>query len=134
MYKRQPYILAPEEADPVLAWLATRKDKRGNRIIKGVCTEDIDIVVFGAPYVFKNMFSAMSEKGTKVSVISLRTTLSKMNLSMDQFVDMSVLMGCDYCTRIKTVGPKKSYDLIRCKKNLKGAVEYLKSEAKKNKK
>jgi flap endonuclease-1 len=129
-----PYILAPEEADPVLAWLSTRKDKRGNRIIKGVCTEDTDIMVLGAPYVFKNMFGAMSSKNTKVSIMSLRTTLSKMNLTMDQFVDMSVLMGCDYCDRIKTIGPKKSYDLIRSKKNLAGATEYLKNEAKKNKK
>jgi len=53
---------------------------------------------------------------------------------MDQFVDMSVLMGCDYCDRIKTIGPKKSYDLIRSKKNLSGAIEYLKIEAKQNEK
>lgn len=125
-----PYIMAPEEADPVLAWLSTRKDKHGNRFIKGICSEDIDMLAFGAPYLFKNMFQAMKDN-SKVSVISLRTTLSKMRMNMNQFVDMVVLMGCDYCERIPTVGPAKAYSTIVAKKNLSGALAQLQEESKK---
>jgi len=128
-----PYVQAPGEADPVLAWLALRKDKTGNRYVKGVCSNDTDVLTLGAPYMFKNMFESMSKTSNeKVSVISLRATLAKMEFDMDQFVDLCTLMGCDYCERIKTVGPKKSYNLIRSKKNLEGAINQLKIEATKN--
>jgi flap endonuclease-1 len=106
-----PYIIAPEEADTVCAWLASRHDNNGKRYVKGVCSDDSDMLPLGSPYLFKDMLKFMN--GNKsVKVISLNKALVKMNLTMDQFVDLSVLLGCDYCDTISRVGPKTAYKLI----------------------
>jgi len=38
--------------------------------------------------------------------------LEDLKMTMDQFIDLCVLMGCDYCGTIKGVGPKKAFELI----------------------
>lgn len=39
--------------------------------------------------------------------------LQEMNLSHQQFIDLCILLGCDYCGTIKGIGPKRAIDLIR---------------------
>ncbi|XWV26245.1 endonuclease of the XPG family [Tupanvirus soda lake] len=107
-----PYIIAPGEADVVCAWLAARHDASGKRYVKGVCSDDSDMLALGAPYLFKDMLRFMS-KNKPVKVISLKKALVKMNLTMDQFVDLCVLLGTDYCDNIKGIGPKGAYKLIQ---------------------
>ena len=106
-----PYIVAPNEADVICTWLAARYDSNGKRYVKGVCSDDSDMLALGAPYLFKNMFHYMN-KNKQVTIISLNKTLIHMNLSMDQFTDMCVLLGTDYCDNLKGIGPKKAYNLI----------------------
>ena len=106
-----PYIIAPGEADVICSWLAARHDANGKRYVKGVCSDDSDMLALGAPYLFKDMLRFMS-KNKPVKIISLSKTLVKMNLTMDQFVDLCVLLGTDYCDNIKGVGPKTALKLI----------------------
>lgn len=106
-----PYIVAPGEADVVCAWLAARHDSNGNRYVKGVCSDDSDMLALGAPYLFKDMLRFMN-KNKPIKVISLNKALVKMNLSMDQFIDLCVLLGTDYCDNIKGMGPAKAFKLI----------------------
>jgi len=107
-----PYIQAPNEADVVCSWLAARYDPNSKkRYVKGVCSDDSDMLALGAPYLFKDMLKFMS-KNKQVKVISLNRALTKMNMTNDQFINLCVLMGCDYCDRIRGIGPKKIYKLI----------------------
>jgi len=106
-----PYIVAPGEADVVCSWLAARKDANHKRYVKGVFSDDSDMLPYGTTYLFKGGLRFMS-KNKLVEVISLNKTLVRMNLTMDQFVDMCVLLGTDYCDNIKGIGPKKAYNLI----------------------
>lgn len=107
-----PYIIAPEEADVVLAWLAARCDSDGKRYVKGVCSDDSDILALGASYLFKDMLKNMG-KNKPITVISLKRTLVKMNLTMNQFINLCSLLGTDYCESIRGIGPKTAYKLIR---------------------
>lgn len=119
-----PYIVAPGEADVVCAWLAARHDSNGKRYTKGVCSDDSDMLALGAPYLFKDMLRFMS-KNKPVKVISLNKALVKMNLTMDQFIDMCVLLGTDYCDSIKGIGPKSAYKLIVKHGSLEKVLKYL---------
>lgn len=119
-----PYIVAPEEADVVCAWLAARNDSNGKRYVKGVCSDDSDMLALGAPYLFKDMLRFMN-KNKPVKVISLNKTLVKMNLTMEQFVDLCVLLGTDYCTNIKGIGPKTALRLIKKYGTLEKVFESL---------
>ncbi len=116
-----PYIVAPGEADVVCAWLAARKAPNGKRYVKGVCSDDSDILAYGSPYLFKDMLRFM-KKNKPVKVISLYKTLDKMKLTLNQFVDMCTLIGTDYCDNIKGIGPKTAYKKILNKKTLENVL------------
>lgn len=125
-----PYIEAPGEADDICAWLAARNDTDNKPYVNGVCSDDLDMLVLGAPYLFKNMLSAMNSTAKKVQVISLKKTLEHMKLTMKQFVDMAPFLETDYCDRINKLGPVTAYKLISEHRTLKKVFSYLKTENK----
>jgi flap endonuclease-1 len=47
-----------------------------------------------------------------------------------QFVDLCILLGCDYLDPIPKVGPTTALKLIRDHKTLEGVVEFIKSDPK----
>lgn len=46
-------------------------------------------------------------------------------MSMDQFVDLCILLGCDYCPTIRGIGPKKAFDLIVQYKSIENIIENI---------
>lgn len=42
-----------------------------------------------------------------------------------QFIDLCILMGCDYTETIKGVGPKNAYNLIKQHKTIDEAIKHL---------
>lgn len=48
-----------------------------------------------------------------------------MDLSMKQFVDLCIMLGCDYCESIKGIGPKKSVELLQRYKSLDSILEHI---------
>lgn len=106
-----PYVLAPEEADPVCVWLTVRKDENGKRYANGVATEDSDMLPLGTPYLLKNMLSAVT-KNSEVTVIRSRRTLMGLGITREQFVETCVMLGTDYSNNIKGVGPVATHNLM----------------------
>lgn len=127
-----PYIMAPGEADPVCAWLAMRYNDKGKRYVKGVASDDSDMLPLGAPYLFKDMLRFMNTN-KPIKIISLKRTLVTMNLTMDMFVNLCVLLGTDYCDRIDKIGPKKSIALVRKHKNIEDILAAISNDKNINK-
>lgn len=44
---------------------------------------------------------------------------------MQQFVDLCIMLGCDYCETIRGIGPKKSVELIQRYKSIDALLENL---------
>ncbi len=42
-----------------------------------------------------------------------------------QFIDLCILMGCDYCPSIKGIGMKKSIELIKKYKNIETILQHI---------
>lgn len=63
--------------------------------------------------------------------IDLQIALCGLDLTFDQFVDLCILCGCDYCSSIKGIGPKTALKLIRQYKNLEGIIQFVKRDRKK---
>jgi len=115
-----PIILAPSEAEAQCAELV----KSGK--VFGAATEDMDALTFGAPVMLRRMSLAESAAQTQPPLeIHLEKVLSLLELTMDQFIDMCILLGCDYAPTIKGVGPKKGFQLIKEHKTLEKAVASL---------
>ncbi|XP_054164803.1 flap endonuclease 1-like [Oppia nitens] len=99
-----PVIEAPSEAEAQCAQLC----KEG--LVYATATEDMDGLTFGSPRLIRNLTSSNNEK---VKEYYLDKVLAGLGLTRDQFIDLGILMGCDYCDSIKGVGGKKGLDLMK---------------------
>lgn len=101
-----PIVLAPCEAEAQASALA----KSGQVYAAG--TEDMDALTFQTPVLVRKMTFANASK-SMVQTINYQKALEGLELNHDQFVDLCILLGCDYCETIRGVGPKTALKLIR---------------------
>lgn len=111
-----PYVQAPHEADSQSAAL-TMDDKVN---VYGVASEDMDHLPFGAPYLLRN-FSHKKD----IIEISLNKLLKTLELTHEEFIDMCILMGTDYCPTIKGLGFENAYTEYKKVKNMPRFIEHL---------
>lgn len=96
------YIHIDCEAEGLLSMLCK------NNVIDGCISEDTDILANGG-YLFLRNFNA--DKNT-IDEYCLEGILNSMNFNHEQFVDMCILCGCDYTSKINGLGPISAYKLI----------------------
>jgi flap endonuclease-1 len=89
-----PVIDAPCEAEAQCAELA----KKGK--VYATATEDMDALTFRTPKLLRKL-TFSSGKDIKILEIDTETVLTGLGLSYEQFVDLCILCGCDYCNTIK---------------------------------
>eukprot|EP00051_Salpingoeca_urceolata_P034543 m.25646 g.25646 ORF g.25646 m.25646 type:complete len:465 (+) comp7948_c0_seq2:229-1623(+) len=113
-----PYIEAPCEAEAQCAQLV----KSGK--VYATATEDMDALTFGTSVLLRHMTFAEARK-MPIKEFHLDKVLSELELTMEQFIDMCILLGCDYCETIRGIGPKRAIDLIREHKNIETILSKL---------
>ena len=42
-----------------------------------------------------------------------------------QFIDLCILLGCDYCDSLRGIGPKRAVELIKQHKTIEAAVKAI---------
>jgi flap endonuclease-1 len=89
-------------------------------------TEDMDALTFGTPYLLRGL---NSKKEPAVEVC-LKTVLEKFELTMDEFIDLCILCGCDYTKSIFGIGPVKAYSYIREHKTIEAVLEQISKDNK----
>ncbi len=118
-----PYVNAPCEAEAQCAVLA----KAGK--VYAAASEDMDTLCFGTPYLLRHLTFSEARK-MPISEISYEKTLQGLDLSRDEFIDLCMLLGCDYLEPIKGVGPATALKLIKEFKSLDKIVEHIQSNPK----
>ncbi|KAG6810650.1 Elongation of fatty acids protein 2 [Tricholoma furcatifolium] len=116
-----PVIVAPSEAEAQCAELA-----RGGKVY-AAGSEDMDTLTFSAPILFRHLTFSEAKK-QPISEINLKAALEGLEMDMDQFIDLCLLLGCDYLEPIKGIGPKTALKLIREYKGLQGVVAHLREK------
>ncbi|XP_062376924.1 flap endonuclease 1 [Sardina pilchardus] len=101
-----PYVEAPCEAEASCAALV----KAGK--VFATATEDMDGLTFGTNVLLRHL-TASEAKKLPIQEYHFSRILQEMGLSHEQFIDLCILLGCDYCGTIKGVGPKRAIDLIK---------------------
>lgn len=51
--------------------------------------------------------------------------LKNLELSTEEFVDLCILLGCDYCPTIRGIGRKKSFELIQKHRNIETILDNI---------
>lgn len=101
-----PIVEAPSEAEAYCAYLC----KSG--FVQAVATEDMDSLTFGSPILLRNM-NVSQAKRLDIEEYNLKIILKELDISMELFIDLCILLGCDYCETIKGIGTKRAYELIK---------------------
>jgi flap endonuclease-1 len=76
-----------------------------------ILTEDTDALAFGGSNVIFN------QKGS-YQIIKLETILRGLELSYESFVDLCILLGCDFCCKIPKIGPVTGLAIIQKYKSI----------------
>jgi flap endonuclease-1 len=84
-------------------------------------SEDMDCLTFGTPVLLRGF----SNKDEPVIEINLELALKELEISMDEFIDICILCGCDYCDSIDGIGPTKAYKFIKENKNIEGVLKFV---------
>ncbi|EMR08391.1 hypothetical protein PNEG_03228 [Pneumocystis murina B123] len=106
-----PCINAPCEAEAQCAALA----KSGK--VYAAASEDMDTLCFSTPILLRHL-TFSEQKKEPISEVNLEKALKELYMPLEQFVDLCILLGCDYCEPIKGIGPKRALELIREYKSL----------------
>jgi flap endonuclease-1 len=72
----------------------------------------MDALTFASPILIRKMTFANASK-SEVQQINYAKAIEGLELTHDQFVDMCILLGCDYCDTIKGIGPKTALKLVK---------------------
>lgn len=113
-----PVVIAPCEAEAQAAALA-----RAN-LVYATGTEDMDALTFRTPVLVRKMTFASKDKPL-IQTMNYAKALEGLELNHDEFVDLCILLGCDYCDSIKGVGPKTALKLIKQHKNIETILKNL---------
>jgi flap endonuclease-1 len=136
-----PYIIAPTEAEAQCAVLA-----RAGKVF-AAASEDMDTLCFNSPILLRHLTFSEQRK-EPIHEIHLDRVLAGLDMDMSQvstaipltinilinrlqFVDLCILLGCDYLDPIPKVGPNTAFKLIKEYKTLEAVVEYIENDPKK---
>ncbi|OXU29107.1 hypothetical protein TSAR_004274 [Trichomalopsis sarcophagae] len=113
-----PFIDAPCEAEAQCAAMV----KSGK--VYATATEDMDALTFGCNVLLRRLTFSEARK-MPIQEIQYDKVLNGLGLTRDEFIDLCIMLGCDYTTSIKGVGPKRAIELIKNHKSLEKILENL---------
>ncbi|CAL9688505.1 unnamed protein product [Knipowitschia caucasica] len=111
-----PVVQAPGDAEALCAQLV----KSG--AVDAVASEDMDTLPFGASLLIRQLNASKDSEVIEYSLVKL---LSKLNITQKEFVDLCILLGCDYCDKITGLGPKRALALIQKHRTIEEVVLHV---------
>jgi flap endonuclease-1 len=107
-----PWVQAPSEGEAQAAHM----------VAKGSATyavsQDYDLLLFGAPVLVRNLTVSGKRKvrGRTITVnpekLLLKEVLDGLSLTREQLIEIGILIGTDFNTGIKGIGPKKAIQIV----------------------
>ena len=116
-----PVFEAPCEAEATCAALC----KAG--LVYAAASEDMDTLCFSTPKLARNLMAPSSQE-KPILEFDFDKLLAGLELTWDQFIDVCILCGCDYCDSIKGIGPINALKYIKQYGNIEGLLEHLDKE------
>lgn len=110
-----PFVQAPCEGEAQAAHMVLKKDANC------VASQDYDSFLFGAPVVVRNLAITGKRKlpgknfyvDIEPEIIELEETLSTLEISREQLIDIAICVGTDYNKGLEKIGPKTALKLIK---------------------
>ncbi|XP_064075073.1 flap endonuclease 1 [Vanessa tameamea] len=113
-----PVVEAPCEAEAQCAALV----KAGK--VYAVATEDMDALTFGSNVLLRHLTFSEARK-MPVQEFHLNQVLDGLELNHTEFIDLCILLGCDYCGSIRGIGPKRAIELIKQHRSIEDVLHNI---------
>jgi len=113
-----PFIDAPAEAEAQCAAIS----KAG--IAYATASEEMDSLAFGSPILLRHFIFSLGKKAP-IKETHLNVVLEQLNMNMDQFIDVCIMLGCGLGEPIKGIGPVRALELMAQYGTLERVLENL---------
>ena len=110
------YIHAPGEAEAYASELC----RLG--FVDAVMTEDMDTLSYGCPQLLRTCIDKSIKRPDIVTIFNFEKILMDFKMNHDEFIDMCILCGCDYCPTIPKVGPVRAMKFIQKYKSIENLI------------
>jgi len=122
-----PVVQAPQEGEAQAAAMAAQGR------VWAACSQDYDSLLFGAPRLVRNLnttgrrrMPGGAYRDVAIELVELPQMLEANGLaSVEQLVDLCMMIGTDYNPGIRGIGPKKGLKLIREHGSLEASLEAI---------
>lgn len=84
----------------------------------------MDTLCFESPILLRHLTFSEQRK-LPIQEIFLDKALAGLDMTREQFIDLCILLGCDYCDTIGKVGPTTALKLIKQYKTIEKVIENL---------
>lgn len=111
-----PYVDAFGEGEAQAAYMVKNGDAWA------VASQDYDCLLFGSERIVRNL--TMSNNVSNLEYLELKKVLKKLEITREELVDLSLLVGTDFNHGVKGIGPKTALKIIR-KNELKNAMKKI---------
>ena len=101
------YINSPGEAEGYASELCRLK------YVDYVISEDMDCLPFNCRYLVRNCIDRSIKITDTISIFDLDKILYDLEITHDQFIELCILCGCDYCSNIPRIGSISAYKIIQ---------------------
>ena len=109
-----PYIEAPSEGEAQCSYMVKKGDAYG------VVSQDYDALLYGATRVVRNITT-----NKPLELIELEEVLKCLGITLEDLIDMAILIGTDYNRGgVKGIGPKKALEIVK-NKRMKLYTKYI---------
>jgi len=119
-----PVIQAPSEGEAVAAQMA-RED-----IVWASASQDNDSLLYNCPRMIRNLSisgrrriaRSQSTKTIEPQLINLDDNLHKLEIKLEQLIDIAILVGTDYNDKVPGIGQKTALKLVKKHSNIEGIL------------
>ena len=130
-YMGIPSLRAPSEGEAQLAMMTMRGD------IWASASQDWDNLLFNCPRLVRNLSITGRRKlprkpvyiEIKPEIVELEKVLNNLGITREQLIIIGILIGTDYNTGVKGVGPKTALKLVKKHRTMEHVLEKVKWEA-----
>jgi len=90
--------------------------------VDAVVTEDMDTLSYGCPQLLRGCIDKSIKRPEVVTSFNFQKILTDFKMNHDQFIDMCILCGCDYCPTIPKIGPVRAMKYIHKYKTIENLI------------
>ncbi len=99
-----PVVQAINEGEGMCAYMCKKND------VDFVATQDYDALLFGAPRIVRNLTFTGDKK---LELINLNDVLKTLGITLQQLIDIGILVGTDFNEGVKGIGPKTALKIVK---------------------